>query len=69
MFFKTECNKVAKERLKHMIEAEMLEFPSSDVMQLKKEISNIVGRYFNMSPDMFEINIRVKQDKKRDLNV
>ena len=41
MFFKTECNKVAKERLKHMIEAEMLEFPSSDVMQLKKEISNI----------------------------
>jgi septum formation topological specificity factor MinE len=44
----------------------VLEFPSADVIQLKKEISTIVGRYFNMSPDMFEIKISLKQDKKRE---
>ena len=66
MFYKTESDKIAKERLKQMMEAEVLEFPSADVIQLKKEISTIVGRYFNMSPDMFEIKISLKQDKKRE---
>lgn len=65
-FFKMECDKIAKERLKHMIEVEELEYPSPDVIQLKKEISTLVGRYFNMSADMFEIKISLKQDKKRD---
>lgn len=65
-FYKTESDKIAKERLKQMMEAEELEYPSADVMQLKKEISTVVGRYFNMSADMFEIKISLKQDKKRD---
>ncbi len=66
IFYKTESNKIAKERLKHMLEAESLEHPSADVIQLKKEISTLLGRYFNLSPDMFEIKITLKQDKKRD---
>lgn len=66
IFYKTESNRIAKERLQHMIEAESLEHPSADVIQLKKEISTLVGRYFNLSPDMFEVKITLKQDKKRD---
>ena len=66
MFSRTESNLIAKERLKHMIESEVLEYPSEDVLQLKKEISALVGRYFNVSADMFEIKITLKQDKKRE---
>ena len=65
-FYKTESDQIAKERLKHMMEAEELEFPSADVMQLKKEISTVVARYFIMPADMFEIKFSLKQDKKRD---
>ena len=46
--------------------SEYLEHPSTDVVQLKREISTLVGRYFNESPDLFEIKITLKQDKKRD---
>jgi septum formation topological specificity factor MinE len=66
IFHKTASNIVAKERLRLMIETEALEQPSEDIIQLKKEISCLVGRYFNVSPDMFEIKITLKQDKKRD---
>ena len=66
IFYKSESDKIAKERLKQMMEAEVLEFPSADVIQLKKEISTIVSRYFNVPADMFEIKISLKQDKKRE---
>lgn len=66
IFHKSESNLVAKERLKLMMEAEELEPSSIDVSQLKKEISTLVGRYFNISPEMFEIKITLKQEKKRD---
>jgi septum formation topological specificity factor MinE len=66
MFYKSENDNIAKERLKSMMESEALDYPSADVIQLKKEISNILGRYFHMSPDMFEIKITLKQDKKRE---
>ena len=66
MFYKSDSNKIAKERLKNMIDLEYLEHPSTDVVQLKREISTLVGRYFNESPDLFEIKITLKQDKKRD---
>ena len=66
MIYKFECDRIAKERLQHMMEAEILEYPSADIIQLKKEISTIVGRYFNVSPEMFDIKISLKQDKKRD---
>ena len=66
IFHKKDSKMVAKERLKLMMEAESLEHSSVDVSQLKKEISTLVGRYFNLSPEMFEIKITLKQDKKRD---
>lgn len=66
IFHKTDSNMVAKERLKLMMESEALEHSSVDVSQLKKEISALVGRYFHLSPDLFEIKITLKQDKKRD---
>ncbi len=66
IFPKTDSNMIAKERLKQMMESEALEHSAIDVLQLKKEISALVGRYFNISPDNFEIKITLKQDKKRD---
>ena len=66
MFSKMESNTIAKERLKLMMESDELEHSSVDVSQLKKEISALVGRYFNVSPELFEIKITLKQDKKRD---
>ena len=33
--------------------------------QLKKEISNLLSRYFDSPADMFEIKITLKQNKKR----
>ena len=65
IFYRNESNLIAKERLMHMIEAETLEQPSADILQLKKEISTLVGRYFDLSPDVFEIKITLKQEKKR----
>lgn len=66
IFHKMDSNTIAKERLKLMMESEDLEHASVDVSQLKKEISALLGRYFNISPEMFEIKITLKQDKKRD---
>jgi len=63
---KSNSSDMAKERLKQMMEAENLNHSYADVSQLKKEISVLVGRYFNASPDIFEIKITLKQDKKRE---
>ena len=48
-----------------MLEADALEYSASDIAQLKKEISSLVGRYFDSPADMFEIKITLKQNKKR----
>lgn len=66
IFHKKESSTIAKERLKLMMESDELEHSSVDVSQLKKEISALVGRYFDISPELFEIKITLKQDKKRD---
>lgn len=66
IFPRMESSTIAKERLKLMMETDELEHSSVDVSQLKKEISILVGRYFNISPELFEIKITLKQDKKRD---
>lgn len=62
---KEDASCIAKERLKLMMESDTLEYSSNDISRLKKEISSLVSRYFNISTDMFEVRITLKQDKKR----
>ncbi|MBQ2902167.1 MAG: cell division topological specificity factor MinE [Agathobacter sp.] len=65
IFHKEDASSIAKERLKLMMESDTLEYSSNDISRLKKEISALVSRYFDVSADMFEIKITLKQDKKR----
>ena len=65
IFYKEDSSSIAKERLKLMMESDTLEYSASDISRLKKEISNLVSRYFALSADMFEVKITLKQKKKR----
>lgn len=65
MFVKNDSSTIAKERLKLMMESDTLEYSAKDILRLKKEISSLVSRYFDVSADMFEVKITLKQDKKR----
>lgn len=65
IFHKENSSSIAKERLKLMMESDTLEYSASDISRLKKEISSLVSRYFDVSADMFEIKITLKQNKKR----
>lgn len=68
MIFRKNKNRssfIAKERLKLMMESEPIERSACDISQLKKDISTLISRHFDLSPDMFEIKVTLKQDKKR----
>lgn len=65
IFHKEDSSSIAKERLKLMMESDTLEYSSNDISRLKKEISTLVSRYFDISADMFEVKITLKQNKKR----
>ena len=65
IFHKEDASCIAKERLKLMMESDTLEYSANDISRLKKEISALVSRYFDVSADMFEVRITIKQDKKR----
>ena len=65
LFHKNDYSAIAKERLKLMMESDTLEYSARDIAQLKKEISALVGRYFDSPADMYEIKITLKQNKKR----
>lgn len=65
IFPKEDVSSIAKERLKLMMESDSLEYSSNDISRLKKEISALVSRYFDISADMFEVKITLKQNKKR----
>lgn len=65
IFHKEDASCIAKERLKLMMESDTLEYSTNDISRLKKEISALVSRYFDISADMFEVRITIKQDKKR----
>lgn len=58
-------NSIAKERLKLMMESEPMECGPDKMSQMKKEISEIVSRYFDVSPDNYEIKVILKQNRKR----
>lgn len=66
IFHKDNSSSIAKERLKIMMESDTLEYSASDISRLKREISALVSRYFDISADMFEVKITLKQSKKRD---
>ena len=65
IFLKDNSSSIAKERLKLMMESDTLEYSASDISRLKKEISALVSRYFDIPADMFEVKITLKQNKKR----
>ena len=65
MFRKENSSNFAKERLKLMMESDTFEHSNNEITRLKKEIATLVSRYFDVSADMFEIKITLKQDKKR----
>lgn len=65
IFHKEDASCIAKERLKLMMESDTLEYSTNDISRLKREISALVSRYFDVSADMFEVRITIKQDKKR----
>ena len=65
IFHKEDSSSIAKERLKLMMESDTLEYSANDIARLKKEISNLVSRYFDVSAYMFEVKITLKQNKKR----
>ena len=64
IFRKENSSSIAKERLKLMMESDTLEYSASDISRLKKEISGLVSRYFDLSADMFEVRITLKQKKR-----
>ena len=54
---------VAKERLLAMVESEAID-ASPEVMDcLKREISEIIGRYFDISSDTYEIKVVLKENR------
>ncbi len=60
-----KTDSIAKERLKLMVESDPLDGASIQMMQMKKEISDIVSRYYELDPENYEINVILKQTKKR----
>lgn len=56
---------LAKERLKLMVESEPLECTPSAMNRMKKEISEIISRYYEISPENYEIKVILQQNKKR----
>ena len=55
---------VAKERLKLMMEAEPIECRPELMNRMKQEVCEIIGRYFELSPDSYEIKVILKQNRK-----
>jgi cell division topological specificity factor MinE len=57
---RTRTGVIAKERLKLMAESEPAEFGQDKMSQMRKEISEIVCRYFNVPADGYEIKVILK---------
>lgn len=58
-------NSVAKQRLKLMMESEPVECSPDLLLQMKKEITEIVFKYFEISPDQYEIKVSLRPNQKR----
>lgn len=63
---KGDCsNRIAKERLKLMVESVPMENSPTASRRMKKEIADIISRYFDISPENYEIRVILKQNRKR----
>lgn len=56
---------IAKERLKFMIGSGQMENSPNLMERMKKEISDIISRYYDVSAENYEIKVILKQNKKR----
>ena len=56
---------IAKERLEFMIESGQMENSPNLMERMKKEISDIISRYYDVSAENYEIKVILKQNKKR----
>lgn len=56
---------IARERLKLMVESEPMECKEAAMVRMKKEISDIISRYYEITPENYEIKVVLKQQKKR----
>lgn len=60
-----KTGQLAKERLKLMAESEPLDCTPSAMTRMKKEIAEIISRYYEVSAENYEIKVILQQDKKR----
>lgn len=58
-------DQIAKERLKLMVEDMPFEHSPATARRMKKEISDIISRYYEMNPENYEIRVILKQNRKR----
>lgn len=56
---------IARERLKLMVESEPMECSEAAMVRMKKEIADIISRYYEITPENYEIKVVLKQQKKR----
>ena len=56
---------IARGRLKFMIESGQMENSPNLMERMKKEISEIISRYYDISAENYEIKVILKQNKKR----
>ena len=56
---------IARERLKFMIESGQMENSTNIMERMKKEISEIIARYYDISAENYEIKVILKQNKTR----
>lgn len=56
---------IARERLKFMVESEPMECSEMEMSRMKKEIADIISRYYEIMPENYEIKVVLKQNKKR----
>lgn len=64
-FRKTATDRIARERLRMMVETGSFECSPEQMAQMKKEISEIVSRYVHLEPEEYELRILLKQKQKR----
>lgn len=64
MKLKRTAGTVACERLKCVMETDPFECSGENMAQMKKEILEIMGRYYDLSPESYDIKIVLKSKKR-----
>lgn len=62
-FHKNASNVIAKERLRMMVESEPAACSPEKMALMKKEISEIVKKHLDLSMEMYDIKIVLKQKR------